>query len=169
MEIQLVLERVSKKSMNHLDPHPRCGPSTGDASRCGPATQVASQIRAVGKHIIPPKPSDRIFPRLHRDTARDLVPHRESSSLDGSSRSAFEYETHAVTQSGDSIFNTTEYYVVAYVPADCARIKILLNFLRGGPSPHGAPSVPLFCASFSCKTARSKEPGAASFEPSSAP
>ena len=30
--------------------------------------------------------------------------------------------------------------------------------LRGGPRPRGAPSVPLFFVSFSCKTARSKEP-----------
>jgi len=37
-----------------------------------------------------PKPSDRIFLRLHRDAARDLAPHRESSELDGSSRSAFD-------------------------------------------------------------------------------
>jgi hypothetical protein len=27
------------------------------------------------------------------------------------------------------------------------------DILREGPSPHGAPSVPLFCVSFSCKTA----------------
>jgi hypothetical protein len=32
-----------------------------------------------------------------------------------------------------------------------------LNILRGGPCPRGAPSVPLFSASFSCKRARSKE------------
>ena len=66
--------------MNHRIQHPRCGPSTGDASRCGPTTQAASQIPAVGKHIIPQKPSDKIFLRLHRDAARDLAPHRESKA-----------------------------------------------------------------------------------------
>jgi hypothetical protein len=37
---------------------------------------------------------------------------------------------------------------------------ILKTNIRGGPCPHayGAPSVPLFCANFSCKTTRPKEP-----------
>jgi hypothetical protein len=34
----------------------------------------------------------------------------------------------------------------------------VLEYLKRGTVPHGAPSVPLFCASFSCTTARSKEP-----------
>ena len=32
------------------------------------------------------------------------------------------------------------------------------GFLREGPFPHGAPSVPPFCSSFSWKTARTKGP-----------
>ena len=54
-------------------------PEYWDASRCGPAiyTQVASQIRAVGKHIINQYPSDRVFIRLHRDAARHLALHRD--------------------------------------------------------------------------------------------
>jgi hypothetical protein len=83
-------------------PNLGCGPSTGDASRCGPATAVLRSHRRFGRSENTELSNN---PRIGfssgciaTDAARHLAAHRESSELDGSSRSNFECEMRGANQ-----------------------------------------------------------------------